>query len=224
MDCEGITRHRFRSRPHREHRSDRCTRGLIGYCESQADCLCLLPRVLKKALLDAGAIQFIAAGAAAFLGAQPLLISGVTGPITVFNKTIHTIFVKNGSGGPDFNYLHFLGWVYLWGAILHWVTALFNGERQRICLQVSCLLNLFPSRQTTSCELAQVCNTVPVRYVRLLCSDGLPPGDFNGITTACVYRMLTPNPNSTVFKSSQDSSDKQMTHLHFLGSCQYIAR
>ncbi|KAG7530249.1 hypothetical protein FFLO_05179 [Filobasidium floriforme] len=69
---------------------------------------------------------FIAAGAAAFLGAQPLLISGVTGPITVFNKTIHTIFVKNGSGGPDFNYLHFLGWVYLWGAILHWVTALFN--------------------------------------------------------------------------------------------------
>lgn len=74
-------------------------------------------------------LQFIAAGAAAFLGAQPLLISGVTGPITVFNKTIYDIFVKNGSGGPDFNYLHFIGWVYLWGAILHWITALFNGER-----------------------------------------------------------------------------------------------
>lgn len=107
--------------------------------------VCLLPRVLKKALLDAGATQFIAAGAAAFLGAQPLLISGVTGPITVFNKTIHTIFVKNGSGGPDFNYLHFLGWVYLWGAILHWVTALFNGERQRICLKAVVLAQFVSS-------------------------------------------------------------------------------
>lgn len=73
-------------------------------------------------------MQFVAAAAAAFLGAQPLLISGVTGPITVFNKTIYDIFVKNGSGGPDFVYLHFIGWVYLWGAILHWVSALLNGK------------------------------------------------------------------------------------------------
>jgi hypothetical protein len=72
----------------------------------------------------------------------------VTGPITVFNKTIYgtsnsleiaghqrlnsrhlqlDIFVKNGSGGEGFNYLQFLGWVYMWGAILHWLAAIFNG-------------------------------------------------------------------------------------------------
>ncbi|WVQ86061.1 hypothetical protein IAT38_008229 [Cryptococcus sp. DSM 104549] len=68
--------------------------------------------------------SFMAAFVASFLGGQPLLISGVTGPITVFNKTIYDILVKNKPDGP--NYLHFMGWVYLWGAILHWIAALLN--------------------------------------------------------------------------------------------------
>ncbi len=46
------------------------------------------------------------------------------GPITVFNKTIFDIISKE-SNPPV--YLHFMGWVYLWGAILHWTTAIFNG-------------------------------------------------------------------------------------------------
>ncbi|KAJ9128344.1 hypothetical protein QFC24_000637 [Naganishia onofrii] len=41
-------------------------------------------------------LQFMAAFVASVFGMQPLLISGVTGPITVFNKTIYTIFVTNG--------------------------------------------------------------------------------------------------------------------------------
>jgi hypothetical protein len=64
----------------------------------------------------------MAAFVAAVFGGQPLLISGVTGPITVFNKTIFDIF----RGRDDWNYLHFMGWVYLWGAILHWVAAALN--------------------------------------------------------------------------------------------------
>ncbi|ORX41176.1 HCO3 transporter family-domain-containing protein [Kockovaella imperatae] len=70
--------------------------------------------------------SFIAAGAASFLGGQPLLISGVTGPITVFNKTIYDIFKGRNDG---FVYLEFMGWVYLWGAIFHWVSALFNAVK-----------------------------------------------------------------------------------------------
>ena len=46
-----------------------------------------------------------------------------TGPITVFNQTIYRI-VERQSDAP--NYLHFIGWVYLWAAILHWITAALN--------------------------------------------------------------------------------------------------
>lgn len=56
-------------------------------------------------------------------GAQPLCIAGVTGPITVLNKTIFNI-IERQADAPD--YLQFVGWVYLWGAILHWVTAALN--------------------------------------------------------------------------------------------------
>lgn len=70
----------------------------------------------------------MAAFVASVLGGQPLLISGVTGPITVFNKTIHEIF----KGRDDFNLLHFMGWVYLWGAILHWITAGMNSRAKTI--------------------------------------------------------------------------------------------
>ncbi|BEI93712.1 uncharacterized protein CcaverHIS019_0601710 [Cutaneotrichosporon cavernicola] len=69
--------------------------------------------------------SFMAAFVAAVFGGQPLLISGVTGPITVFNKTIFDIF----RGRSDWNYLHFMGWVYLWAAILHWIAAALNAVR-----------------------------------------------------------------------------------------------
>ncbi len=71
----------------------------------------------------------MAAFVASFFGGQPLLISGVTGPITVFNKTIYDIF-ESKADGP--NFLHFIGWVYLWGAIFHWIASFTNGECGRL--------------------------------------------------------------------------------------------
>ncbi|KAK4688637.1 boron transporter, partial [Tremellales sp. Uapishka_1] len=70
--------------------------------------------------------SFMAAFVASFLGGQPLLISGVTGPITVFNKTIYDIF-SSRADAP--NYLHFIGWVYLWAAIFHWIAAVCNAVK-----------------------------------------------------------------------------------------------
>ncbi|KAF9026543.1 hypothetical protein BDZ89DRAFT_30936 [Hymenopellis radicata] len=67
--------------------------------------------------------QFMAAFIFSVFGAQPLTIAGVTGPITVFNKTIYDIIEKQDN--PPV-YLHFIGWVYLWAAIIHWVTAILN--------------------------------------------------------------------------------------------------
>lgn len=67
--------------------------------------------------------SFMAAFIFSVFGAQPLTIAGVTGPITVFNKTIFDI-IKRQHNPPV--YLHFIGWVYLWGAIFHWITALLN--------------------------------------------------------------------------------------------------
>ncbi|CAD6587662.1 MAG: hypothetical protein TREMPRED_004819 [Tremellales sp. Tagirdzhanova-0007] len=70
---------------------------------------------------------FMAAFVASILGGQPLLISGVTGPITVFSRTIYNIIESRGADRP--NYLHFMGWVYLWGAIFHWIAASLNAVR-----------------------------------------------------------------------------------------------
>ncbi|KDR82622.1 hypothetical protein GALMADRAFT_58471, partial [Galerina marginata CBS 339.88] len=67
--------------------------------------------------------SFMAAFVFSVFGAQPLTIAGVTGPITVFNKTIFNILEKQSN--PPM-YLHFIGWVYLWAAILHWITAILN--------------------------------------------------------------------------------------------------
>ncbi|SJL09964.1 related to chloride-bicarbonate anion exchanger AE2 [Armillaria ostoyae] len=67
--------------------------------------------------------SFMAAFIFSVFGAQPLTIAGVTGPITVFNKTIYDIIEKQ-TNAPV--YLHFIGWVYLWAAIIHWVTAILN--------------------------------------------------------------------------------------------------
>ncbi|KAG8952459.1 hypothetical protein FRC04_004519 [Tulasnella sp. 424] len=67
--------------------------------------------------------SFMAAFIFSVFACQPLAIAGVTGPITVLNKTIYDI-LKTHSDAP--NYLHFIGWVYLWAAILHWIAAIFN--------------------------------------------------------------------------------------------------
>lgn len=69
--------------------------------------------------------SFMASFIFSIFGVQPLCIAGVTGPITVLNKTIFDIIERQ----PDPpNYLQFVGWVYLWGAILHWITAILNCE------------------------------------------------------------------------------------------------
>ncbi|KAL4249196.1 Bicarbonate transporter-like transmembrane domain-containing protein [Abortiporus biennis] len=67
--------------------------------------------------------SFMASFIFSIFGAQPLCIAGVTGPITVLNKTIFDI-IERQPDAPD--YLQFVGWVYLWGAILHWITAVLN--------------------------------------------------------------------------------------------------
>ncbi|KAG6909271.1 hypothetical protein DXG01_001333 [Tephrocybe rancida] len=67
--------------------------------------------------------SFMAAFTFSVFGAQPLTIAGVTGPITVFNKTIFDI-LEGRNDSP--NFLHFIGWVYLWAAIIHWITAILN--------------------------------------------------------------------------------------------------
>ncbi|KAJ8582029.1 hypothetical protein M405DRAFT_750815 [Rhizopogon salebrosus TDB-379] len=67
--------------------------------------------------------SFMAAFVFSVFGAQPLTIAGVTGPITVFNKTVYRIIAEQPNAP---NYLQFIGWVYLWAAIIHWATAILN--------------------------------------------------------------------------------------------------
>lgn len=67
--------------------------------------------------------SFMAAFIFSVFSCQPLCIAGVTGPITVLNKTIYDI-LRTRQDAPD--YLHFIGWVYLWAAIMHWVAAALN--------------------------------------------------------------------------------------------------
>ncbi|KZO92705.1 hypothetical protein CALVIDRAFT_520007 [Calocera viscosa TUFC12733] len=65
--------------------------------------------------------SFMASALFSLFGAQPLCILGVTGPITVLNSTIYRI-LQTAPSPP--NYLQFVGWVYLWGALLHFLAAL----------------------------------------------------------------------------------------------------
>ena len=62
-------------------------------------------------------------GAVAFavLSCQPLVIVGVTGPITVFNYTVYDIMSPTGT-----NYLAFMCWIGLWSLVLHWILAVTN--------------------------------------------------------------------------------------------------
>ncbi|TGO66352.1 hypothetical protein BOTNAR_0063g00340 [Botryotinia narcissicola] len=53
--------------------------------------------------------------------AQPLVIVGVTGPITVFNYTVYDIIVPTGA-----NYFAFLALIGLWSLVMHWILAITN--------------------------------------------------------------------------------------------------
>ncbi|KUJ19783.1 anion exchange family protein [Mollisia scopiformis] len=53
--------------------------------------------------------------------AQPLVIVGVTGPITVFNYTVYDIMVPTGT-----NYFAFMALVGIWSLAMHWFLAITN--------------------------------------------------------------------------------------------------
>ncbi|CAK7216297.1 hypothetical protein SCUCBS95973_002765 [Sporothrix curviconia] len=55
------------------------------------------------------------------LACQPLVIVGVTGPITVFNYTVYDIISPRGT-----NYLAFMCWISLWSLVFHWLLAVTN--------------------------------------------------------------------------------------------------
>ncbi|KAK3378217.1 HCO3 transporter family-domain-containing protein [Podospora didyma] len=55
------------------------------------------------------------------LACQPLVIVGVTGPITVFNYTVYDIISPTGT-----NYLAFMCWIGLWSLVFHWILAITN--------------------------------------------------------------------------------------------------
>ncbi|KAF2139501.1 uncharacterized protein K452DRAFT_274829 [Aplosporella prunicola CBS 121167] len=57
----------------------------------------------------------------ALLSAQPLVIVGVTGPITVFNYTVYDIMAPRGT-----NYFAFMCWIGLWSLVMHWLLAVTN--------------------------------------------------------------------------------------------------
>ncbi|KAJ9356186.1 hypothetical protein DTO027B9_3728 [Paecilomyces variotii] len=57
----------------------------------------------------------------ALFAAQPLVIVGVTGPITVFNYTVYDIMTPRGT-----NYLAFMCWIGLWSLVMHWFLAITN--------------------------------------------------------------------------------------------------
>ncbi|KAG1763040.1 HCO3 transporter family-domain-containing protein [Suillus occidentalis] len=83
----------------------------------------LIETTQQYAVTEVLVSSFMAAFVFSVFGAQPLTIAGVTGPITVFNKTIYDIITKQPNAP---NYLHFMGWVYFWAAIIHWFTAILN--------------------------------------------------------------------------------------------------
>lgn len=57
----------------------------------------------------------------AVFAAQPLVIVGVTGPITVFNYTVYDIITPTGA-----NYFSFMALVGLWSLLMHWFLAITN--------------------------------------------------------------------------------------------------
>lgn len=57
----------------------------------------------------------------ALFACQPLVIVGVTGPITVFSYTVYDIVVPGGT-----NYFSFMAWIGIWSLIMHWILAITN--------------------------------------------------------------------------------------------------
>lgn len=57
----------------------------------------------------------------ALAACQPLVIVGVTGPITVFNYTVFDIMAPTGV-----HYLAFMAWIGLWSLVMHWALAVTN--------------------------------------------------------------------------------------------------
>jgi len=63
----------------------------------------------------------IASGVFSFFAAQPLVIVGVTGPITVFNYTVYEIMNPRGT-----DYFGFMCWIGLWSMVFHTILAVCN--------------------------------------------------------------------------------------------------
>ena len=102
------------------------------------------------------------------------------GPITVFNKTIFNIL--NTQSNPP-NYLQFIGWVYLWGAIFHWITALLNCN---IFLNPLAFLYLKLHRV----RLSQIRDSLLMRHFWFLRVMGLPPIWYSSPhTSVCTCRF-----------------------------------
>lgn len=57
----------------------------------------------------------------AIFAAQPLVIVGVTGPISVFNYTVYDIMLPTGT-----NYFAFMCWIGLWSMVMHFILAITN--------------------------------------------------------------------------------------------------
>ena len=80
----------------------------------------------------------------------------------MFNKTIYDIFNGRDDG---FNYLEFIGWVCLWGAIFHWIAAVTNGQ------SFSSILDTFCSDidERYSCGGTSIRHSILMRHVWVLC-------------------------------------------------------
>lgn len=133
--------------------------------------------------------SFMAAFIFSVFGGQPLLISGVTGPITVFNKTIYDIF----KGRQDFSYLEFMGWVYVWGAIFHWVSAAFNAvQGLKYVTRFSC--------DTFGFYVAAVYVQYGIQVVTRQFGQSSTPSAFLGIILALVT-LITPHYFNAIARS-----------------------
>ena len=63
----------------------------------------------------------LACGVFSLFACQPLVIVGVTGPITVFSYTVYDIVVPGGT-----NYFAFMAWIGIWSLLMHWILAFSN--------------------------------------------------------------------------------------------------
>lgn len=65
-----------------------------------------------------------AVGGVAFglFAGQPLIITGVTGPIAIFSNTVYDLLKDK----PDTPYFAFMAWLYIWSMIFHLIIAVFN--------------------------------------------------------------------------------------------------